>query len=430
MMDLMSTIEVEKKLLSGLMLKNGLGIPEVAEVLRAEDFYRPEHKLIYKALIRLMDANEPVDAVTVEAELKKSDDLKRVTWQYLMGLIPLEYTTGRLKRYSAIVQEASLLRQLKDLGEELQGAAVADVADPAQVIATVEERLTELETRSVKSNLIDAKEVLLRAYDIHTQADGLWGLSTGFVYLDKLTGGLKKADLIILAARPSMGKTALAMNIATNVAKEHSVIIFSLEMSAAMLGVRMLSAASGVPANRIQHKSCSQEQEDRLIEALEDLYHLKLSIDDTMGLTLTTMKMLARKKKRESGLDLIVVDYLQLIQCSNRYAGNRVQEVTELSRGLKELARELDIPILCLSQLSRQVEMRADKRPLLADLRESGAIEQDADIVLMLYREGYYKKDADPYLATLIVGKNRNGATGEIPLDFNRDCLLFRNITR
>ena len=256
------------------------------------------------------------------------------------------------------------------------------------------------------------------------------GLATGFYALDKKLGGLKKSDLIILAARPSMGKTALAMNMAAKVARQNTVLVFSLEMSRWQLAWRFYSADSHVNATRIQNRTLTQGEVSALVNSLEQLAELKLHFDDTSSITLTEIKMKARRIKRKFGLDLIILDYLQLVECGKRYAGNRVQEVSELSRGLKGLARELDIPILALSQLSRNVEMRAEKRPQLSDLRESGSIEQDADIVLFLYREEYYNREEPSNIAELIIAKNRNGATGSVPLKFEREYVLFDNLTR
>ena len=228
-----------------------------------------------------------------------------------------------------------------------------------------------------------------------------------------------------------MGKTALAMNIAAKIARQNTVLVFSLEMSERQLAWRFFSADSRVNATRILNRTLEQGEISALVDSLGRLAELKLFIDDSGGITLTELKLKARRIKRKHGLDLIVLDYLQLVQCGTRYAGNRVQEVSELSRGLKCLARELDIPILALSQLSRNVEMRADKRPQLSDLRESGSIEQDADIVLFLYRDEYYNRDTEyPDVAELIIAKNRNGATGSVPLKFEREYLLFGDLTR
>lgn len=257
------------------------------------------------------------------------------------------------------------------------------------------------------------------------------GVPTGFKYLDAYIGGLKKSDMLILAARPSMGKSALAMNIAAEVAKKHSVLFLSLEMNKTQLIERIVASAARVHATKIQHRNLDDAELERVLDEADRVNDMKLFIDDTAGIGLPEIKMKACKMQREHGLDLIVIDYLQLMQASKAYRGDRVQEVSELSRGIKSLARELNIPILALSQLSRAVESRADKRPMLSDLRESGSIEQDADIVMFLYRDDYYDHESDVKgLAELIVAKNRNGAIGRVPFRFEKEFVRFEEVTR
>ncbi|MBQ3452560.1 MAG: replicative DNA helicase [Selenomonadaceae bacterium] len=423
----LSEIELEKKLLSGLMLDGGVAVPEAARLLKPDDFYRPEHRLIFKALLELSGQGAAIDVLLVESALRKGGDLKRVTRQYLFGLLPLEYTAARVPYYSELVKENARLRRLEEIGHELADEASRDSAKSAEVLAGVEKKLlatTADDTREV----IAAKDLFLETISELDKETS--GLATGFYALDKKLGGLKKSDLIILAARPSMGKTALAMNMAAKVARQNTVLVFSLEMSRWQLAWRFYSADSHVNATRIQNRTLTQGEVSALVNSLEQLAELKLHFDDTSSITLTEIKMKARRIKRKFGLDLIILDYLQLVECGKRYAGNRVQEVSELSRGLKGLARELDIPILALSQLSRNVEMRAEKRPQLSDLRESGSIEQDADIVLFLYRDEYYNREEPSNIAELIIAKNRNGATGSVPLKFEREYVLFDNLSR
>lgn len=425
----LSDIELEKKLLSGLLLEGGRAIPDAAQVLKPDDFYRPEHRLIFKALLELSGQGAEIDVLLVENELKRSGDIKRVTRQYLFGLLPLEYTTARVPHYSGIVKERSKLRRLEEIGRELADEASRDSATSADVLAGVEKKL--LATTADDTREVHGAEDLFLATLSELNQETTAGLKTGLLALDMKLSGLKKSDLIILAARPSMGKTALAMNIAAKIARQNTVLVFSLEMSERQLAWRFFSADSRVNATRILNRTLEQGEISALVDSLGRLAELKLFIDDSGGITLTELKLKARRIKRKHGLDLIVLDYLQLVQCGTRYAGNRVQEVSELSRGLKGLARELDIPILALSQLSRNVEMRADKRPQLSDLRESGSIEQDADIVLFLYRDEYYNRDTEyPDVAELIIAKNRNGATGSVPLKFEREYLLFSDLTR
>ncbi|MBR6712227.1 MAG: replicative DNA helicase, partial [Selenomonadaceae bacterium] len=294
----------------------------------------------------------------------------------------------------------------------------------------VETRISAIVDKQFKNGITPAAELFVDVFNTFTEKTAQ-GLKMGFPCLDLLTGGLKKSDMIILAARPSMGKTALAMNIAANVAKKNSVLVFSLEMNKQQLGERWFSTDSGVKASRIQHRELKDQDIDALLSSVDRLGSLKLFVDDTMGITLPEIKMKSRRVKREHGLDLIVIDYLQLMQSSKRYKGDRVQEVSELSRGIKGLARDLDVPVLALSQLSRGVEYRADKRPMLSDLRESGSIEQDADIVMFIYRDDYYDRESEKQgLAEVIVAKNRNGATGAVGLQFDKARLKFTEPTR
>ena len=427
-----TNIELEKKLLSALMLEEGGAIPQAASVLKADDFYREEHKIIYRALLRLSEKNTPVDVLLVEQELIRTDDLKRISRLYLYNLVEVEYTTARVESYVKEIKEMAQLRRLAQIGRALTESALTEGNKTSlEILSETEQKLTEAVGEDLKS-VVSASDAAVEAYgEIMTPRKGLRGVPTGFSYVDKLTNGLKKSELIILAARPSMGKTTLAMNIATNAAKNHAVLVFSLEMSRVQIVTRIMSAESRVPGMRIEHQTLTEGEIDALTHAVDHISNLKFYIDDTAGMTLTEIRMKAQKLKREQGLGLIVIDYLQLMQCGNRYSGNRNNEISELSRGLKLLAKELNVPILALSQLSRNVEMRAEKRPMLSDLRDSGSIEQDADIVMFLYRDEYYNRDStDQNVAELIIAKNRNGETGTVPLRFEKEYTLFSNLTR
>ena len=424
-------IDTEKYLLSALMLKGGEAIPEAAETLKPEDFYRPEHRLIYKALLKLNSEGVPLDALLVEKELNRTGDIKKVTRSLLYAILTFEYTTLRVPNYVKAVKEASTYRQLSDLGLYLKDAADRWSEPVEEILAKVEEKLT-LTAEANEQKVIEARELFISRCNqfLDRQATSP-GLSTGYRLLDAYTGGLKKSDLIILAARPGMGKTALALNIAANVSKAHHVLLFSLEMSKEQLVDRFYAADGRVHATRIQHNNLRDEDLDKLIASLERLGERKLYIDDSSLTTLPQMKWRARRLRREHGLDLIIVDYLQLMQSEEKWQGNRVQQVSELSRGLKCLARELDIPVVCLSQLSRGVEQRADKRPMLSDLRESGSIEQDADIVMFLYRGEYYDKDEEEERRSeVIIAKNRNGAMATLPFEFYKEYQLFEEVNR
>ena len=428
--DVNADIEVEKQLLSALMLDDGEAIPKIAEILKPEDFYRPEHTRIYNALLKLSDEGKAVNILLVFDKLKETGELQKVGRMYVHGLVNYEYTTARATHYAKIIKKYSLLRSLAQIGRIATDDADHERYEPEEIQARIEQQLAELKSDTMQ-NMESVRDILLRQIRATLSEDVTPGLETNFFYMDKLMGGLKKSDLIILAARPSMGKTALALNIATNVARSHKVAFFSIEMSKAQLGNRMLAAMGKVNATRIQNGTLDDEEKSRMLAGAADIDTLQMTIDDTGALSLFDLRLRARRLKREQGLDLIVVDYLQLLQASKEYKGNRVQEVSELSRGLKALARELDIPIIALSQLSRGVELRADKRPQLSDLRESGSIEQDADIVMFLYREDYYERDADlSNVAEIIIAKNRNGKTSSFKMHYEPNFLLFMDLAK
>lgn len=423
-MDELQTLDVEKHLLSALLTDGEKVMTEVAEMVSASDFIRSEHREIYSAILRMSSSNEPIQPLSVRNELDKTGRLKIITPQYFLSLTGLEYTSRNAVYYAKEVREASLKRQLSELGAELVKESKRQTS--TETLSYLEKKLTKLST-SQQTTVEDVSDILIRAIENLTKSEV--GLATRFRDLDRLTGGLKKSDLIILAARPSMGKTALALNIANNLSKSKSVLMFSLEMSKEQLMRRLLSSESGVPASRLGDNLNELEMR-KLTSSAGGLSKQRLKIDDTGALSLFEMKTRARRLKREKGLDVIIIDYLQLMQASKEYRGNRVQEVSEISRGLKALAKELDVPVLALSQLSRAVEQRLDKRPVLSDLRESGSIEQDADIVMFLYREEYYNIEVENNTAEVIVAKNRNGATGRTKLYFDKETVTFRNLLK
>ncbi len=424
-------IEIEKKILSAMMLKEGKVIPDVEQILKPDDFYRVEHRLIYRAMLKVFDEGAPPDIFLIEEELERTGDLPRVKHDYLFSLIDYEFTTARAVTFAKVIKEKARLRKLKDLSAEIDEAASTGEKTADELTTHIEDKLSHdaLPTEIFASAADVYQELML---DLTTRKKkGVNGLPTGLFSLNRLIGGLHNTDLIILAARPAMGKTALAMNIAAAVAKKSQVLVFSLEMSKSQLIQRLISTFSHVDAVKIFQNSWAEADFERMLSAEADFKSMDLTICDRGGLTLSEIRSRARYLKRKQGLDFLIVDYLQLIQGANEYRGNRVQEVSEISRGLKALAKELDVPILALSQLSRQVEMRAEKKPQLSDLRESGSIEQDADIVMFLYREEYYDPDdADNQKkAELIIAKNRNGATGTALLYFEKKYLLFRDLT-
>ena len=431
----LAAIEIEKKLLSSLMIDEGEAIPRVSVMLNAEDFYRAEHRLIYAALLALYAKGTPINPLLVVAELNRIDVKRRVTRTYLFGLVELEYTTARAEYYAKIIKEHSIRRRLKEIGRELIEAADDETKSVEELLEMAERKILSVSATQNRTGFEDVRSIMLKTFERVnarvSRPNELGGVGSGLIDLDKVLNGFQKSDLILLAARPSMGKTALALNIAANsAAKNKSVGVFSLEMSKLQLGSRMLSTWSGVNSQYLNTGNVTDDDMNLLLSALEELGNLKLYIDDTAGLGLLELRSKARRLKHEFGLDLLIIDYLQLMQ--GMRAENRQQEISEISRGLKGLARELDVPIIALSQLSRSVEMRAEKKPQLSDLRESGSLEQDADIVMFLYRDEYYNRDEqdNENIAELIIAKNRNGPTTSVRLQFNKEVMRFGNLTR
>lgn len=438
-----NAIDHEKKLLSAMMMKKGEVIPAVTEIVSAEDFYRPEHRIVFNAILNVYERDKPLDLTFVLDELKRTDALKKIELSYFFDLLKQECTTAFATQHAAVVKEMSEKRQIIGLVDVIREKAQS----PA---TTVDELRTDVEAFLVKSN--EDKQVSfdwssaigVEAYKRATnlrEARGLTGVATGLWDLNKLTNGLQNGELILLAARPSMGKTALALNIAQGAANTGKVVaFFSLEMSKLQIGIRLLSSISGVEARKIATGTGLEEREwGLLLGAIEDMDKHPIAVYDASGLTVANMRMKLRrfkkelvpdgadgKKRKERGLDLVVVDYLQLMRGNGE---NRVQEISGISRGLKALAKEFNVPVLALSQLSRNVEMRAEKKPQLSDLRDSGSLEQDADIVMFLYRDEYYNPDDEENenLAELIVAKNRNGSTATLTLFFQKETMQFND---
>lgn len=449
-------ISAEQNVLSAMMI-SAEAIDTVAEILKPEDFYRPSHRIIYQVMLALHAKEQPVDLITVIEELKrrnKLDDVGGVNYVTLLG--ELAVTAANVEWHAKIVADEAVLRQVAEGCNEIASLACGgNGKSPREILGMMEQKVLGLTAQNHSNGPKQLRDAIGENMDAMSRQlerhETVTGLPTGFPQLDHLTGGLHPSDFIILAARPSMGKTSLGLNITENVAlrgaKEGEapkrVVLFSLEMSRNQLVKRMIrteaevgeeelcphqSHASFAPA---QDEADAQEMEvlDRLWTASDKLAGASVFIDDTPGLTLQELRSKARKLKTEGGLDLIVIDYLQLMRGATQHGGfeNRQHEVSAISRGLKALARELNVPVLALSQLSRSVENRQEKRPMLSDLRESGSLEQDADIVLFLYREDYYKNTWKEALhpTELIIAKHRNGPTGKIDLFFKSDCTKF-----
>ena len=440
-------ITAEQNVLSAMLIDTHAA-DIVAERLQPEDFYRPSHQIIYRAIFRLRSRNEPVDLVTVTEELKKENRLEDVgDISYLTLLANVAPTAANVKYHARIVEEKSLLRQMVESGTAIAAMGYEGGEEDVQdLIDRAEKNLLRLSCRKSATDFVPIQDIVSAAMDrlgsLVENSRAVTGLSTGFTDLDSITAGLHPSDFIIVAARPSMGKTALALNIAENVALRGTregepprrVAFFSLEMSRDQLAQRMICTEADVGDRELRPAEPEDENEkrevlDRLWAASDNLAASNIFIDDTPGLSIRELRSKARRLKAAGGLDLIVIDYLQLMQVSLGRSGseNRQHEVSEISRSLKALARELEAPVLALSQLSRSVENRQVKRPMLSDLRESGSLEQDADIVMFLYREDYYKaaEEEPTHLTELIVAKHRNGPTGKIDLFFRKDCTRF-----
>ena len=438
-------IEAEQAVL-GAMLIDKEAIAKATEVLSADDFYREAHRVIFSAMLELYNKNEAVDMVTVTEILKRDNKLEDIGGiAYITSLANVVLTAANVKYHAEIVAEKSVLRQLVRVSTEIAAMGYEANEDVGTLLDTAESRILEISNRKKKNDFTAINDILMDSVQsiesLLQNKGGLTGLPAGFADLDKLTSGLHPSDFIILAARPSMGKTALALNIVQNVAlrahkviggEPRSVAFFSLEMSKEQLVNRMLCAEAGIDSQRLRVGEMHDEDWTHLWDACDTMSRAKIYIDDTAGITAMDMRSRARRLKAEHGLDLIVVDYLQLMQGSGKRnnSGDRQQEVSEISRSLKALARELDVPVLALSQLSRSVESRQVKRPMLSDLRESGSLEQDADIVAFLYREDYYNPETENKHTELIIAKHRNGPVDTVNLFFQKQFTKFVGFTK
>ena len=438
-------IEAEQSVL-GAMLIDKEAIAKTTEILTGDDFYREAHRVIFNAMLELYNKNEAVDLITVTDVLRRDNKLEDIGGiAYITSLANVVLTAANVKYHADIVAEKSVLRQLVKVSTEIAAMGYEANDEVGVLLDTAESRILEISNRKKRTDFTPISAVHMDSVQniekLLNNKGGLTGIPTGFNDLDKLTSGLHPSDFIILAARPSMGKTALALNIVQNVAlRAHkrvggdprSVAFFSLEMSKEQLVNRMLCAEANIDSQRLRIGEMGDKDWDSLWAACDTMSKAKIYIDDTAGITVMEMRSRARRLKAEHGLDLIVVDYLQLMQGSGKRntSGDRQQEVSEISRSLKALARELDVPVLALSQLSRGVEARQVKRPMLSDLRESGSLEQDADIVAFLYREDYYNPETENKHTELIIAKHRNGPVDTVNLFFHKQFTKFVGFTK
>lgn len=414
-------------------------IISLADELVPDDFYKPANKIVFKTMLSLFKKGEPIDATTMVSALTNQGQIKEIGGlNYVVELVNSTPTSKNVEHYAKLVKEKSTLRRvIADLSESLSSAYQGDVSI-SDIISKTEKSMLDISNQNTGTgfrNVADILDTHMQIVETRSQTDGfVTGLSTGFVGLDKITTGLHEGNLIILAARPAMGKTALALNIAKHVAvQQHKpTVIFSLEMGAEELIERIVASEGMVPGYHLKTGNLSTDEWKRIVQAQSNLYDTPIFVDDTAGIRISEIRSKARKLSQEmGGLGIIIIDYLQLITGSK--GENRQQVVSEISRELKILAKELKVPVIALSQLSRAVEQRQDKRPMLADLRESGSIEQDADIVAFLYREAYYQKEqADSQEANnvteLILEKNRHGSLGTVKLYFHKEYTKFSSV--
>jgi len=434
------SIEAESSVLGGLLLDNGAW-DRVNDLLTDRDFYRYEHRLVFAAIGALINASKPADVITVFEQLQNQGKAEEIGGlAYLNSLAQYVPSAGNIRRYAEIVRERSILRKLVTASDEIstnafnpKGRPVAAILDEAEqkIFNIGEEGARTKQGFQAMDTLVVA--LLDRVQEMADNPNDVTGVPTGFYDLDRMTAGFQAGDLIVLAARPSMGKTALAINIAEHVALNEGlpVAVFSMEMGAAQLAVRIVGSIGRIDQGHLRTGKLSDEEWPRLTEAIEKLRTISLHIDETAGLTSSELRANARRLSRQCGkLGLIVVDYLQLMSGSSSDGENRATELGEISRGLKMLAKELQCPVIALSQLNRSVETRPDKRPMMSDLRESGAIEQDADIIMFIYRDEYYTKDAckEPGVAEVIIAKQRNGPTGVVKLAFLKNITKFESL--
>ena len=433
------SLEAEASVLGGLLLDNSAW-DRVGDLLSDSDFYRYEHRLVFTAVSTLVNANRAADVITVFENLQslgKAEEIGGLA--YLNSLAQYVPSSANIRRYAEIVRERAILRKLVSVSDEIattalntNGRPVPTILDEAEqkIFNIGEEGSRMRQGFQSMGNLV--VELLDRVEEMSQNPNDITGVPTGFFDLDRMTSGMQAGDLIVLAARPSMGKTALAINIAENVALKEGlpVAVFSMEMGASQLAIRIVGSIGRIDQGRLRTGKLQDEEWPRLTEAVERLRNVSLSIDETPGLTPSELRASARRLARNCGkLGLVVVDYLQLMSGSSGSDGdNRATELGEISRGLKMLAKELQCPVIALSQLNRGVEQRTDKRPMMSDLRESGAIEQDADVIMFIYRDDYYNKDSkEPGVAEIIIGKQRNGPTGTVKLTFLKPITKFES---
>lgn len=419
----------------GSMIMDREAILVASEIITGEDFYQRQYGVVFEAMVEMFNQNEPVDLVTLQNRLRAKEVPEEISsMEFVRDILESVPTSTNIKYYANIVAEKSTLRKLIRVNDEINNLCYGGVESLEEVLEQTEKKVFDLVQRRNSGEFVPIKQVVLNAIqkiEAASRTNGrVTGVATGFKDLDFQTSGFQPSDLILIAARPSMGKTAFVLNIAGYMAFRNNVTvaIFSLEMSKEQLVNRLLSMESGVDAQKLRNGNLSENDWERLVEGAEGVARSNLIIDDTPGITLAELRSKCRKYKLEHRLGIVMIDYLQLMTGGGRSSDSRQQEISDISRGLKSLARELNVPVVALSQLSRAVEQRPDHRPILSDLRDSGAIEQDADMVMFLYRDAYYNKDSEmKNLAEVIVAKQRNGPIGTINLLWMPEYTAFKN---
>ena len=431
------SIEAEQSVI-GSMLMGREAIMAASEMLTSDDFYQHQYGVIFDAMVELFNEGKPVDLVTLQDRLKEKDLPPEITsMEFVRDLLNAVPTSANVRHYATIVSEKAVLRRLIKLSEEIENECYLNKEPVEVILEETEKRMFKLLQQRNSGDYVPIRQVVMNTLENIERASktkgNVTGLATGFTDLDYKTSGFQPSDFILVAARPSMGKTAFVLNIAQYMAfkKDKAVAIFSLEMSREQLMNRLFSMESKVDSQSLRTGNLKDEEWSKLIESAGIIGESNLIIDDTPGISIAEMRSKCRKYKLEHGLDIIIIDYLQLMTGSGRGSDSRQQEISDISRSLKALARELNVPVVALSQLSRAVEQRTDHRPMLSDLRESGAIEQDADVVMFIYRDDYYNKDSeDKGIAEIIIAKQRNGPIGTVNLVWLPDYTKFANIQR
>jgi replicative DNA helicase len=430
-----SNVEAERSVLGALLLHPD-AVGDVSQLLKPDDFYSPRHRVIFQAIVQCFDANSTADLILVEEALKKNGHLDEAGGQdTLLDLAASVVSAAGVNYHAEIVREKSILRKLLETTLDISRMAYESGGDAKTLLDEAERRIFEIARVSMNTDIKDIGDILQDTFNrielLRERAGRLTGLETGYHDLDDMMSGLQGGELLILAARPSMGKTSLALNLTERVAgRGNGVVLFSLEMSSQQIIQNMLCARSQIDGQAMRKGRITDAQMRRLQEEAANLYESDLFVDDSAGLTVTALRAKCRRLKSRHDIKMVVVDYLQLLTAGGRVE-SRQQEISTISRSLKSLARELDVPVIALSQLNRDVESRDDHRPRMSDLRESGAIEQDADVIMLLHREEYFNPTEDNAgLAQLIIAKQRNGPTGEVTLRFFRNFMRFENFQR